>query len=383
MNLYKLFLAFLAMVFSFSVPNISTENNAQQVAYKNLGIPLSDYYTAGTRQLTVWDIAIEQNKLFVASGDYSQNAGPIQTVYYDMDNDIWITGEKLPEEQIERFLYIDGILSIPGTDPRENWSTGNYYTYENDTWIKHRNIPGGVHQFDMAEFDNKIFIGLGVTNGQFPIAVSDDNGQTFTQVPMYRDGVLLNTSDSANAQIRVYELFILNNELFALYYYYDGSTLERSFYRYENNGFTYCCDLSSKIKFYQATYEFFTSKLIYEDLLFFTTGNLYVTDDLTAFHKINLGENTIASDLKIIEDELYVLTNQKTNNGQYRISVWRLNLQQFSAFSELFYFEYPCLAQCFAYRDGQFYFGMGDGCKSDYNAENGTVLAASYNPFTA
>ena len=74
------------------------------------------------------DLIIYDGHLYVGCGDYSANTGPVNVYSLDLSTYEWqMSQEALEDEQIKRFLVLDGALCIPGTDPKGDWETGNYY----------------------------------------------------------------------------------------------------------------------------------------------------------------------------------------------------------------------------------------------------------------
>lgn len=357
-----------------------TPQPAPEVSYENLGIPLTDYYPDGIVARTPWDVEIYDGKLFVAGGDYDANSGPVPIYYYDISEGSWFNSGTVPDEQIEHFKIINGILMAPGCDPRDGWNLGNIYALQDGSWVTNRNIPGGIHQFDLIEFDGKIFVGLGVVPGQYPIAVSDDDGNAFHQITMYKDGQPIDTTVPAgttSVQIRVYDFFTLNGSLYAYYcMYVDGSfTLE--IYQYRDDGFYYYSDMPNLLKTRRTTYRTFDEKAEYDGKVYFTTGKLYVTSDMKTVEKITLTENCAVTDIRMIENDLYAISATPNEDGSYRTSLWCRKSGDAEQFREIFFFDFPCPAQCFTYYNGTMYFGMGDGILSESDPANGTILSVN------
>ncbi len=351
---------------------------AYEATYESLGIPLSDYYPDGIRARSAWDVEIYDGKLFVAAGDYDANSGPVPIYCYDLAEKNWTYTGTVPDEQVEHFKIINGSLMVPGCDPRAGWDLGNIYVYDESQWTTVRNIPGGIHQFDLIEFDGNIFVGLGTVPGQYPIAISKDNGTSFEQIVMYKDGIPLDTSvptDASSVQIRVYDFFTLNGQLYAYYFRYVDKVRTHEIYRYENNAFYYYTDLPQNISTNRINYRIFDEKTEYDGKLYFTTGNLYVTSDWMTAQQIMFTEGCVVTDIRVIDNRLYAITAQKQQDGTYRTSLWCKNSDKSDSFREILYFSFPCPAQSFTFANGTIYFGMGDGTLSESNAANGTILS--------
>ena len=118
----------------------------------------------------VWDLQVVQDRVLIASGDAWKNSGSniqkIDVVSYSSNN--FFTKEfTVDDEQIHRFIVLGAKVLIPGFDPLEDWSLGNFYTLETrclapmPCWSKSRTIPFGVHTYDLIEFENKLFVTIG------------------------------------------------------------------------------------------------------------------------------------------------------------------------------------------------------------------------------
>ena len=343
------------------------------IVYTELGIPASSRYSEGNRARNPWDMVVLDGKLYVGSGDYDSNAGPVDIWAYDIAHDTWDISGTVPDEEVFRFCVINNTLVTPGIDPTEDWSYGNYYAWNNGTWEKHRNIPGGMHNFDMVEYQGMMFCGLGVASGKYPIACSADGGKTFSAVKMYKDGALLDTSGSQC--VRVPDLFVFGDSLYATFFYGDNE-LTYDLYRYENDSFVFDNHWTQKI--HQVKYNncIISSKVEYQSTMFFTTGYLYATNDMANFIRVTFPESPNVFDLTVCNDKLYALCGLQQDNGSYRVSVWEHDGGEATNFKELFNFTYEVQPQSIAADGGSFYIGMGN-----YNArheKNGMVLRIDY-----
>ena len=363
-------------------PALSAPPPSYEAIYENLGAPLMSAYPDDPVSRSPWDIFLYDNKLFIAGGDYDKNTGPVPVYYYDTINQEWVNSGEIPDEQIEHFFVIDDKLMIPGCDPKEDWELGNIYEFRDNTWVTNRNIPGGIHQFDLAEYHDMVFVGLGVSAGEYPIAVSSDGGLTYHQLTMYKNGVPISTfppeeDGITSVVIRTYELFVFQDELYAVYCFRTNLSADLEIYKYENGGFHYYCDFPDNISTKRFSYGIINAKVEYDGKLFFTTGNLYTTDNLQEVTKIELpGQNAVA-DLQLINGKMYALAIAKTPEGNFRSSIW---LYHRGAFRELLYFSFPCPAISFTYGHNTLYFGMGSGIIDPECSEIGTILSTQFTP---
>ena len=352
----------------FSCNSKEADKNADATQYTELGIPNSQRYKTGTSARCPWELTVWEGKLFVGGGDYDTNAGPVDIWYYDLQEKSWVNSGEVPDEEVNRFAVIDGCLVAPGIDPKENGTLGNFYRFENDSWTTVKSIPGGLHCFDMVEYDGKIFAGLGVESGQYPIAVSSDKGKTFSHVEMYKIGALVDTSGSKN--VRVYDLFLFNDNLYAAFLYGD-TEITYDLYRYENGVFVFDNQWYNKI--HQVNYNNYIigGKAEYKGNMYFTTGHLYATDDMVNFTRVVFPSKQTVYDVCADENGLYALCGEKQSDGKYEISVWRNVGREVTEFDELFSFAYDIPPLSIACVDSDFYIGMGSRLVSD---KNGMIL---------
>lgn len=152
----------------------------------------------------IWTMTVFDSRLYVGCGNASNvgpnpNSGKI-TVFSSSDGGLTFTGEFVADEdQISRFSVINGQLVVPGMDAHETdsagaqlpsaseWLLGNYYTLGLGHWTKVRNIPDGVHVFDMTYLGSvstgKVLAGLGARTYK-ALASSTDGGLTWAEEPI-------------------------------------------------------------------------------------------------------------------------------------------------------------------------------------------------------
>ncbi|MDP6702364.1 MAG: hypothetical protein QGH25_22100, partial [Candidatus Latescibacteria bacterium] len=165
----------------------------------------------------VWDMQLWQGKIYLGHGNSSNrepalNAGPVPVVYYDPADGRFAAEFVVDEEQIDRFRLIDGLLYIPGHDPRESWDWGNFYRRDPEGWKKMRTLPRVIHTYDLLAFRDTLFAANGTTQGG-AVARSADGGQTWTSFPI-------------PGTPRAYELFELAGALYV-------SAYKSRIYRYQ------------------------------------------------------------------------------------------------------------------------------------------------------
>lgn len=362
-------LAFFVLIFVQQI--VSSESSKP----RELGIPLSDRYPNEPKCRNVWDMAIFNNKLYIGSGDYNLNAGPIDVWYYDIKSKKWQTNATLPDEELSRFLLLDGKLAAPGIDPRDDWNWGNYYILNESGsgWDTIRKIPGGMHTFDMVSFQGELFAGIDVKKGGTPILSSQDNGVTYKTVPMKKDGALIDTTGAG--VIRTNDFFVQKDNLYATFWYENtrDKSLTYDLYRYENGEFVFFnAALNSKIKMLLLWNNLIGGKTVYKDTVFFATGFLYATNDMKDFTEIPFPNSETVWDLFSDGAGLYALCSKEKESGDYTVSVWKNETGLSQDFKEILQFDYPIPAISFVMTADVCYFGMGQ--KDGGNPMNGMVV---------
>ena len=344
------------------------------VQYTELGVPSSDQYETGVRARSPWDMIVWDGYLYVGSGDFDANAGPMSVRRMKLQTGEWENVATLPEEEIDRFCVVDGKLTIPGIDPQEDWEFGNYYVLQNGEWIKNRVITHGVHTFDLVGYDGMIFAGIGAPEEFSPVVLSDDGGATFRHVELRKNGETLDTTQWSD--VRTYNFFTLRGNLYAFILFKGAKSGTIELYRYTDGRFEYDNTWAGKIKMKSISYIPLSSKYEYNDKLFFATGNLYVTEDAETITQIPFPESVTVYDLVSENGKLYALCGSLQEDGTVRVSVWSNSRKNDVAFNELFYFEYSVPPLSLAVRNNFFYIGTSD--VRNENDKNGMILQIEY-----
>ena len=85
--------------------------------------------------------------------------------------------QNVNDEQIARFRVIGGKLMVPGHDPKQPWSLGNFYVLGKAGWRKVCALSGGIHCYDLAGHDGALFAAMGRIHGGAATR-SEDGGKT-------------------------------------------------------------------------------------------------------------------------------------------------------------------------------------------------------------
>ncbi len=107
------------------------------------------------------DLKLMLNKLYIGYGDYGINTGPTEIISYDVRNGRQMTEFVADDEAIMKYCLADSVLMVPGADATEDWTFGNIYIRQKNDWVKHRNIPKGLHVFDICSYKGNLFVSTG------------------------------------------------------------------------------------------------------------------------------------------------------------------------------------------------------------------------------
>ena len=110
----------------------------------------------------------------------------------------------------------------------------------------------------------------------------------------------------------------------------------------------------------QYDYDLIQAQVEYDGKLVFANNGLLFTDDLKNYTECNFGkgyEDFVARDLLVIEDQLYILSSKKQENGKFKTCVFVT--EDLENFSEVLNFEANSYMISFEYIDKTFIFGEG------------------------
>ena len=323
-----------------------------------LGTPIAERYPEGDIARCPWDLALHDGGVFMGGGDYDKNKGPVDLWRYDIAKGTFSLSASIPDEQVDRFCYVFDELATPGIDPKEDWELGNYFTYTDGEWVKHRTIPGGVHVFDIIEFDSILIAGLGVVAGEYPAAYSIDGGESFRQMPFYKEDALLDTSYAT--YVRVYDFFVCGEELYAYVLLGNQGDLVYELYRYEydDDAFYYVEDWTNKLDRVSYRFSKIGANVSFDGTLVFTTGYLYTATEMTNPIKQTIDGVDLVADLYVANGRLYALCATKNEDGTFTNAVYTTDSLD-APLTKLFEFSYEIPAMSFVVDGNDFYVGMG------------------------
>ena len=292
---------------------------------KRLPDVISLHYGDSTVAKNIWDMEILDGVLYISTGDYGENSGKTPLFSYDISLNAWDSSYLTNDEALGDMRVIDGRLFIAGNDSCGEWGTANYYTVAAGTAELHATLPNGAHCFDCALYDGVYYFGIGtVTNTDSPVVAYD--GETYTAVPFFKDGVSL-CSDEGRAFFRAYNFFSLGGELYAfvLSERCDGGAINFEIYKLTDEGFEYHSNLrGTGVGFYvkdgKRLYLNIFKAVSVADTTLITSGRLFSTADLVTYEEIT-PEGRVVSDLYTYDGRVLALSYTETGQASFMNTV--------------------------------------------------------------
>ena len=357
----------------------------------------------------VWTMREFDGKIYVGHGNGNNespcaNAGPIPIITIAPATNRIKAEYTMNDEQASQFNVMDGKLYLPGDDSKEGWSLGNFYIKApGQDWVKKRTVPGGVHVYALAKYDNKLWVGMsssgspraGVSNVQY----SEDDGDTWTigtnnpaispriRAFVVAGGSLYASPDGgatySGGQLRLSGCKITasggtltlpntcgNTNLSSTSLSGPELVANRSYIIKENFDFGGRTVFSLRGRLdTSANYSNWTEP-----------GGVYTATSFpTGVAKINLpNSNAKAIDAFTKDDALYILAHVK-NTSDYTNIVYRTT--NFTTVEEVLRFNYESYAMSFEKLTGQneFFFGIGANSVAPVSTKTGDLLRISMN----
>ncbi len=324
----------------------------------------------------IWDMHAHDGRIFLGHGN-SNNSGPaanmgshaegekgVPVFRYDPEFNRFVRDGLVDDEQIDVFRVLDGKLVIPGHDPREPWTKGNFYRREGmDDWAKVRTIPWGIHNYDMIEHGSSFYAALGTPTGA-AIARSDDKGQTWSELRV------LGFAGRART------FFVLGECLYA-------SLNDNTFYEVRKESLhkvttSFFPTMSFTASAFLTRAVSFKNKLAYIGALAGIDHNwhpvaLYVASGIHDIRGAKIPNEVLPRDILVRGNRVYVLASTGVAPD---VVIQVYVSEDLQSFRELFRFKCETFARSFEEVGGDFYFGLG--CEAlDLSPLTGTVLRLS------
>ena len=329
-----------------------------------LGVVCDAWYGSGKDANFVWDLKYWNGKIYRAAGDYDKNSGSTTILAYNIANQVWENTDTVADEAVHGFVEIGGTLVAPGIDAREGWEYGNFYVLQGDgKWRQIRNLKNGVHNFDMIECDGKIFAGLGTETTGKTVAMSDNGGQSFSFVPLYKDGKLMDLSGYKSS--RTYEFVAYNNTVYALVRFTMGFGGEWAVFRYEDGKMHYLTN-GYKLLGTSTSRKYFSGEFEFNGACYVAGGGLIkVTDfaDQENWKTIPMPGGETIVDAIVRDGVIYALGNAQNRNPSnhnvesYRAVIYKSTTGEEGSFEEVLSFDHPSKAQSLEWDGEHFYIG--------------------------
>jgi hypothetical protein len=145
-----------------------------------LGAP---FHEASLYARNIWDLQAYAGRIYVGHGDAVDNWGPITVWSIDPASGTLRADYTTAEEQVDALRVLaDGALYLPGFDSRGRSASGSFYKLEKGVWRRRGTVPHGVHVFDLALHEGRLFAAIGAAGrpGQPTLLVSGDGGATWS-----------------------------------------------------------------------------------------------------------------------------------------------------------------------------------------------------------
>ena len=272
-----------------------------------LGIFSNYYYTNDPTANYAWDVKIWGDFVYRGAGDYDKNAGTTPILAFNKATQSWAQMGMTDDQSLQRFVEIDGKLYAPGIDANGEWDLGNFYVLEGNTWTQVRNLPNGLHNFDMVEFDGKIFAGLGTQTPGNTVAVSADKGETWAFVPLYQNGKIFDTG--AYEYSRTYAFAKYDNSLYALLMFKKANGYDYCIFRYAEGKMEYQSQAGNLTS--HVSWNYWQSVVEWKGVCYLTSSVLNAITDFSdpdSHRQIPMPNEGVVSDILLYNDELYVLS---------------------------------------------------------------------------
>ncbi|DAB28308.1 MAG: hypothetical protein A2513_08810 [Sulfurimonas sp. RIFOXYD12_FULL_33_39] len=324
----------------------------------------------------IWDMREFDGKLYMGAGNSSnigpkQNAGPVLLISYNPLNKEFKTEAIVDDEQIDIIDVFENKLYIPGHDATQNWEYANIYIKNNNEELKkYRNIKNGLHVYDVAFYNGKIFTALGVKEGA-AVGISSNNA---------------NSWDIQNLNhFRIYSFLKVANSLFAIKFFPSSEDLKKmsknkkkqffSVAEYKADVFVPNYDLNSKNFFPDSdNLDYKSQKIVHSvnidkktiyigaylhnDHQFIPFGVYYTEfiNDTLVSKKIKIQGDYQVWDILYKNGKTYLLAYNKNTKV---VKVFFAIGNNFDSFSEYISFKSSTFARSFELIGDKFYFSLG------------------------
>lgn len=398
----------------FSKDDKDITNELVDLGLNNFDYKYNDLNYSYTVSRNPYDMISVRDMVMVSGGNYQDNTGPVQIRSYTRAGDEAGSSGLLDTEQVNRFYKYDDRPYAVAIDPKTWQAASIYYMYPKLTyWISRADVINNcIHCYDMAKYNGKYFFcGSAVSydsnynaysgkNVEMTKAtvylftgdnISSSSKNDYKEVDLvYKDGTVIDYTSNLVQKVekkdsgdyyyyyttgvpRIYDLYELNGELYALYYnqysnLYEGEDKNynfNGFYKYDEakNQFIFdsSLDIQPIIDRYnsQQDAEKIQHDFEWKGTHYFIMEGLFSTKDLKTFTDINLPnyEDYKTHDAIVRSGKVYLLASKENSNGTYTNVV--LETEDFKTYRPILHFLSKAFARSFEFNNGAFFFGLG------------------------
>lgn len=406
----------LAAVLSSMVP-VHAATAQQQVKPDIVATPFKQRWPEAPYARNIWTMQVFDGRLYFGTGNSSNfgpssNAGPVPVVSYDGHQ---FTEEyTVNEEQIARYYQAGDTLFVPGHDSRDDWSFGNLYRRVGGSWAKLRNIPHGIHVYDIRQYAGRLIAVGGAYNQPISAWISDDNAETWKPAALLPNPALAGSEIPAGRNTRVLDqparvvgrfwtLFEIGDTLYASataplgHIPDDAHPQTATLFRFDpaQNGFqplafghpsTLFPGTSAKggqtglvqrwVKLGKETV--YIGGWQHNDHQWIPIG-LFAARSAEKASQLPLPSGERPWDILVKDGRLYCLSAREEGQGQFRISVTRFD-RDLKKGTAVLSFAARTFARSFAVYQGRYYFGLGTETEisASLSEAAGTVLSTPF-----
>ena len=350
--------------------------------FVELGILTTSIYGTKKTANYAWDVKLWDGKIYRGAGDYDKNSGAPPIYAFNIATQSWeMTGYSC-DQAIHRFVEIGGKLYAPGIDPTGGWTYGDYYVLESNGWHQIQNLPNGIHNFDMIEFNGMIFAGLGTETPSKTVAYSKDGGKSYGFVPLYKNGAPMDLS--GYEWTRTYEFTQYNGQLYALISAWGSIGSRYMLFRYDDGKMVFLRDAGSLMGGSGVSRNYWNGKFELNGVGYLAAGGLYAITDFSREYgakKIQMPQKETVVDALLKDGVIYTLCYTNVIDPStykrigYTITVYQSTTGQAGSFTKVLSHDYCSMPISFEYDGNHFYIGTG-AAVSGSTAKTGMVLRA-------
>ena len=326
--------------------------------------------------MNAWDMAIINNDLYVATGDFDKNLGPTPLYVFNTSTSKWETSDYYGEESFLRFLNLNNKNIVVAADPMGT-NAAKIYELANGQLEVFAEIKNALHVFDAEHFNNAYYFGCGYEDNSYPVVKFVPDKNEYSNIPLYKNGInvidALVETEGINYK-RVTDLFLINDVLFCSFScsYNNGKTTIE-FFELVNDRFEFRQAFKAsgmKMNKLVKNQMLFNADASLGDYSYLSLGNLYRTSDFEVFVQIDIPNDACVIDLFFDKDnettQLYVLAVEQTEDA-YKNTIYKLDQNKPI---EVFSFEHECSALSFVKEYNIVYVSLGgEGTTSEHAGE--------------